>query len=72
MLLELLPSLRTYQSFVMTELWGGQVSLLSSDLALKGIQVRQAELIINENFGKLSTSPLRVGKTRLVFGTATG
>lgn len=69
MLLELLPSLRPYQGFVMTELWGGQVSLtLSGDLALKGIQMRRAELTIRENFGELS----KVGKTRLACSTATG
>lgn len=41
---------------------------LSSDLAVKGIQMRRgslAKLAIQENFGKLFTSPLIVGKTRL-------
>lgn len=40
----------------------------SSDLATEGIQMRcgrPAELAIQENFGRLSASPLRVGKTRL-------
>lgn len=55
---------------------GTSFPTLRSDLAIKGTQMRRgslAKLAIPENFGKLSVSPLRVGKIRLCgFNTATG
>lgn len=60
------------QGFAMAVPGGGGVGASSptprSDLAVKGSQMRRgslAELAVQESFGNLSTSPRRVGKTRL-------
>lgn len=75
MLLECLFSVHvSSQGFRMAELRGGgtgrfpTLSADEGDTGHKGIQMRRgsfAKLAIQGNFGKLSTSPLRAGKTSL-------